>query len=532
MSTDVQVIRAERHEEVGALIKRDAVILLENWCRRAIEEQPHAKRVHHDVLRDRLASLLRAMGNSLSASEDGEASPHCIPAAEHGEQRWETGWSLPEVVRDYQILRLVIVDHLTHTLHRPLRHREVMAIGLALDEAITASVQVYVSSRDEYVGQVESERLEALQAADRRKDEFLAILGHELRNPLASVLNSVAVLRLSAPNDAQIAQAGGIVERQIQQMVRLIDDLLDVTRISQGKLELRKQRFDVAVAVEQALQTVRPLIEARQHQLTVQLPSESLWVEADEARLVQVLVNLLNNAAKYTDPGGKIVLTGEHYDSLAVIRVRDNGIGIDPEMLGHVFELYTQLDPGRDRSRGGLGIGLTLVRRLVELQGGQVAAFSPGKGQGSEFVVKLPACSSESEPVKSAAKAAPQQATVRILIIEDDDDARATLQLLLQFAGHRVETAPGGAQGLAMARAGAPQVILVDIGLPEMDGYEVARALRKEFGKNIFLLALTGFGQSEDQRQALEAGFDAHLTKPVDLEALSRLLAAVPPSRS
>jgi signal transduction histidine kinase/CheY-like chemotaxis protein len=526
MSTDAQVIRSERYEEIGALIQQDASILVENWCRRAIEEQPNAKRVHHAVLRDRLATFLQALGQSLSQSDNVDASPHRIPAGEHGEQRWEAGWSLPEVVRDYQILRLVIIDHLTQALRRHLRSREIMAIGLALDEAITASVGMYVSNREAYVVQVERERVEALKAADRRKDEFLAMLGHELRNPLASVLNSVAVLRLSAPSDPQIAQAGSIVERQIRQMVRLIDDLLDVTRIAQGKLEVRTQQVNLAVAAEQAIQTVGPFIEARRHQFSVQLPEGPLWVKADQARLVQILVNLLTNAAKYTDPGGSIALIAERSGAQVVIRVRDNGIGIAPEMLAHVFELFTQLDPGRDPARGGLGIGLTLVRRLAELQGGEVSASSAGKGQGSEFVVLLPACSEASDPSGLGSHPAPgKQTPCHVLIVEDDADGRETLKTLLQATGYRVETAPDGPEGVAKALEVRPQVALVDIGLPQMDGHDVARALRGKLGKDIYLIALTGFGASEDRRLALKAGFDAHLTKPVDFEELSRLLA-------
>ncbi len=529
MSTDAQVIRSERHEEIGALIQRDKSILVENWCRRAIEEQPNAKRVHHAVLRDRLAIFLDALGQGLSESDNGDVSPHRIPAVEHGEQRWEAGWSLPEVVRDYQILRLVILDHLENTLHRPLHYREMMAIGLALDEAITASVGMYVANREAYILQIEHQRVEALQLADQRKDEFLAILGHELRNPLASVLNSVSILRLSAPDNPQIGQASIIVERQIRQMVRLIDDLLDATRISQGKLEVHRQPVKLSSAVDQAVQTVTSLIDSRRHELTVALPNESPWVTADPGRLVQVLVNLLTNAAKYTDPGGKISLSAERSGEHVVVRVRDTGIGIAPEMLAHVFELFTQLDSTQDRSGGGLGIGLTLVRRLVELQGGQVSASSAGPGKGSEFVVTLPAYTEATPPATSVGAPGLAAASGRhLLIVEDDADARDTLRKLLQLAGHRVEVAQDGPTAIELALRARPEVALVDIGLEEMDGYEVARHLRKELGQATFLVALTGFSNTEDRRLALGAGFDAYLTKPVDLEELSRLLTRSP----
>jgi CheY-like chemotaxis protein len=242
---------------------------------------------------------------------------------------------------------------------------------------------------------------------------------------------------------------------------------------------------------------------------------------------VQILVNLLTNAAKYTDPGGRISLTGERSGNQVAIRVRDSGIGIAPEMLAHVFELFTQLDPARDRSRGGLGIGLTLVRRLVELQGGEVAAVSAGMGHGSEFIVKLPACPQEIQPTAARNESGSGRPPGRhVLVIEDDADGRETLKTLLQLAGHRVEIAQDGPHGVAKALEVRTQVALIDIGLPEMDGYDVARTLRRELGEEILLIAMTGFGHSEDRRLALEAGFDAHLTKPVDFEELSRLLSS------
>ena len=536
MTTDSHLIRAERHTEIGFLIQRDAGLLIDRWCKRAVEEQANAKRVHHEALRDRLLGLLWALGRSLAESDDAETSLHRLPAREHGEQRWESGWSLPEVVRDYQILRLVILDYLEEALERPFGPREVMAVGLALDEAIAASVSAFVRHREEYLLDVERAHAEeerrarqALKEIDRRKDEFLAMLAHELRNPLASIVNSLEMLRLSGLTDPKVVQVREVVDRQVKQIVRLVDDLLDMTRISQGKVELRKQRFGLAAAVGEAVQTVRPLIEARQHQLDVRVPAEALELEADQARVVQVLVNLLANAAKYTDPGGRIELTAERSGDLVVIRVRDSGVGIPPEMLTRIFALYAQLDPARDRSRGGLGIGLTLVHRLVEMLGGEIRAHSAGPGQGSEFTVSLPAAPQQGAAAPAAAGREGKASAARhVLIIEDNPDGRETLRVLLALMGHRVEVAASGAEGVALARAGHPQAALIDIGLPEMDGYQVAQRLRAELGRQIFLIALTGFGQAGDRQRAEESGFDAHLTKPVEVSELSRLLALAP----
>ncbi|HEV3116476.1 MAG TPA: ATP-binding protein, partial [Gemmataceae bacterium] len=374
---------------------------------------------------------------------------------------------------------------------------------------------------------------EALRQIDQRKDEFLAMLAHELRNPLASLLNAANALRLSGIRDDNVADATDIVERQVKYMVRMVDDLLDVTRISLGKLELRKQRFDLAAAITQAVQTSRPLVEARKHELTIHLPTQPLWLEADRARVEQMLVNLLTNAAKYSDPGGKISITASREEDWAVLRVRDTGVGIPRDMLTRIFGLFTQLDSTRARSGGGLGIGLTLVHRLVKMHGGEVTAHSEGSGRGSEFVLKLPIGNAQQQPGDSEKDRQTNQVPARhILLIEDNADGRVTLQRLLQLLGHRVDIAEDGVRGVAAALANRPQVALIDIGLPTMDGYEVAEKMRAEFGKEIFLVALTGYGQTDDRRRALKAGFDAHVTKPVDITELSALLAALAPVTS
>jgi signal transduction histidine kinase len=528
MTIDPQVLRSERHTDIGRIIERDIPTLIERWSFRAVDEQPQARRVHHADLLDDLPRFLRTLAQSLADSTDAEAAPHREPARAHGERRWDDGWSLAEVVRDYQILRLVIFDHLAHSLDRPLEAREIQAIGLALDEAISTSVAAYVRERDAHAQTIEEslrEHAAELREADRRKNQFLAVLAHELRNPLAPILNSVEVLRLLGPTDANVIQARDIVERQVKQMVRLVDDLLDMTRIAQGKLELRRTTFDISSAVAQAVQTTAPLFHSQRHHLSVRMPDEPLGIEADHARIVQVLVNLLNNAAKYTDAGGRVELTVTREASSAVIRVRDNGIGIEPEMLGKVFDLFTQVGRSLGRSQGGLGIGLTLVRQLVELHGGGVSVRSDGPGTGSEFEVRLPAATA-----RGAAESAPSPTRAvnsrHILIVEDNADARSTLRALLALLGHRVEEAATGHDGITRALSSRPQVALIDIGLPGMDGCSVARQLRAHLGPAVLLVALTGHALQEDRQRTREAGFDAHLVKPVELSELSRVLEA------
>ena len=528
MTIDPQVLRAEQHLEIGRALQSCAPAIIERWSRRAAEEQPHADRVHEQVLRDQLPQFLQALGRSLAESTTAETAPHRGAAAEHGEQRWEAGWSLTEVVRDYQILRLVLFEDLEAALQRPLVRREVQAVGLALDEAIAASVAGYVRHRDAAYHALEQDlRKQAveLREIDRRKNEFLAVLAHELRNPLAPILHSVETLKLLGPVDAGVAQARDVVERQVKQMVRLVDDLADLTRIAQGKIELRRTTFDLAAAAAEAVQAAAPLVEAQGHRLSVSLPTEPLPVEGDHARIVQVVVNLLNNAAKYTDQGGCVWLTAGREGGEAVLSVRDNGVGIEAEMLGRVFDLFTQIDRSRPRSRGGLGIGLTLVRQLVGLHGGAVAVHSDGAGRGSEFTVRLPVAAPSAARAAPSDPAQPTSLPLNILIIEDHADARSTLQHLLTLLGHHVEAAADGARGVEAALVGRPQVALVDLGLPEVDGLEVARRLRAGLGTSVLLVALTGHTSEDDRRGSLEAGFDAHLAKPVDLDALKELLA-------
>ena len=386
MNLNPQMLRSEQHIEVGLVIQRDADVLIERWAQRVVQDQPTAARAHHQVLLDHLPRLLQTLGQSLADCLDPHSTPHEASAEEHGEQRWEVGWSLTEMVRDFQLLRLVLFEYLEETFPRPLGFHESRAIDLALDEAISASVAAYVGQSEMAL----REQAAALKEAEQRKTDFLAILAHELRNPLAPILTSIELLRLLGSKDSNINQAREIIERQVRQMVRLVDDLLDLTRITRGKLELRRTILDVGQTVTQAVQTVRPLLEAQGHQLSVELPAEPIYLDADETRIVQMLVNLLSNAGKYTERGGLIRLSVAREGDEVVLRVGDNGVGIEAEMLGCIFDLFTQIGRSLHRAQGGLGVGLMLVRQLVELHGGQVSVHSEGPGKGSEFVVRLP----------------------------------------------------------------------------------------------------------------------------------------------
>jgi signal transduction histidine kinase/ActR/RegA family two-component response regulator len=364
-----------------------------------------------------------------------------------------------------------------------------------------------------------------IQEEDRRKNEFLAMLAHELRNPLAPVRNAAQVLQTPGVGAQHQQWALGIIERQVQQMTRLVDDLLDVSRIPRGKIKLQLEPADVAAVVGRAVEISRPLIDQRKHTLHVALPPEPLRAVVDPVRFAQVLANLLNNAAKYTEDGGTIWLNVARDGDELVFRVRDTGIGIQPELLPQIFDLFIQADQSLDRSQGGLGIGLTLVRRLVELHGGSVQAFSAGPNQGSEFVARLPVLA-EAPPAANGEAAPPFAAgTYRVLIVDDNADAAESLALLLQTMGQVVQTAHDGVTALDAVERFGPDVVLLDIGLPGMNGYEVARELRRRGLSNVLLVALTGYGQQEDQARAREAGFDHHLVKPTDVTRLPELFA-------
>ena len=374
------------------------------------------------------------------------------------------------------------------------------------------------------------QRAEELAEDARRKDEFLAVLAHELRNPLAPVRNALQVMRLGSHDAGLVEQMRAMAERQVGYMTRLVDDLLDLSRISRGLIRLLKESLDVARPVQQAVEGVQPLVRERGLTLSVSLPPEPVSVEADPTRLQQVVGNLLTNAAKYTDPGGTILLTARQEGEELLLRVRDTGIGIAADMLPKIFDLFVQAERRLDRSHGGLGIGLTLVRRLVEMHGGTVTAQSEGPGKGSEFVVRLPALDEARKkellrPPPEQEQPAPSPSR-RILAVDDNVDAAESLALLLRLEGHEVRTAYDGPAALAAVQADRPDVVSLDLGMPGMDGYAVARRLRALPGlEDVLLVALTGWAQEEDRRRCYEAGFDGHLPKPVELNALRQFLA-------
>ena len=372
------------------------------------------------------------------------------------------------------------------------------------------------------------QQAETLADLHRRKDEFLAMLSHELRNPLAPISNAVHLLRLQKHEDPIQAQARGIIERQVGQLTRLIDDLMEISRISTGRIHLQEERLAFNGIVENALETVRPLIEKHHHSLDLALSPFTLWLYADASRLEQVVVNLLTNAAKYTEPGGSISVSIQKEGNDAVLRVRDSGVGIAPELLPHVFELFTQAERSLARSEGGLGIGLCLVKRLVEMHRGTVTAYST-LGDGSEFVVRLPVMATP--PPSSASSiemVKPVGGSLRVLLVEDNVDAAETMALVLGAFGHDVRTAHDGLSGLKVAIEYQPHIVLLDIGLPGIDGFEVAKQLRLQPTlKNIVLVAMTGYGEVAARQRSRDAGFDHHLVKPADFGKLQEILSSV-----
>jgi PAS domain S-box-containing protein len=390
-------------------------------------------------------------------------------------------------------------------------------------------VAIDITARKQMEMELEA-RVSALHASEQRKDEFLAMLSHELRNPLGPILNAVHLLRLIDPATPRIAEARDMIDRQARHMARLVDDLLDMSRIARGQVTLHKARIDLRRVVEQAVEIVRPAIQRQAHVLTVSLPSRPVRLEGDAERLVQVIANLLRNAAKFTEPHGHIALTAETVDGEVMIRVRDSGVGIPAEMLPRIFDLFVQEHSTIDRSQGGLGVGLTLARRLVELHGGRIEARSPGRGMGSEFIVRLPilppALPLDESP--EAWEAVVPERVLRVLVIEDNPDAAESFRTLLELEGHEARVACNGIEALEIAAAFVPDVAFLDIGLPGLDGYAVARRLRALPAlRATILIAVSGYGRDEDRRQAYEAGFDHHLTKPADPGLIARLLAEV-----
>jgi signal transduction histidine kinase/CheY-like chemotaxis protein len=362
----------------------------------------------------------------------------------------------------------------------------------------------------------------ALRDADRRKDEFLAMLAHELRNPLAPIGNAAELISRRDLNDAPTRNAADIVRRQVAQLTRIVDDLLDVSRISTGRIELRRETLLLSEVIDRAIETVAPIWRQKHHQISIRSSLEPLHVQGDPARLVQSFANVISNAAKYTQSKGLIEIEVIADDKNACVRISDNGSGIAPEFIPYVFDLFAQADRALDRSQGGLGIGLSVVKRLIQLHGGEVTARSEGEGRGAMFEISLPrvadcAIATPSEGLSSSVGR-------RVLIVDDNVDAATSLAALLELAGHRALTAFNSRDALDLAVSFDPQAVVLDIGIPELDGYQLARQIRQSPGSTATLIALTGYGQQDDRRLALEAGFDAYLVKPADITALGRLL--------
>ncbi len=372
---------------------------------------------------------------------------------------------------------------------------------------------------------------DALRETDRRKDEFLAMLAHELRNPLAPIRNAVEYLRMRAQEDPSVRWSHDAIDRQVVHLTRLVDDLLDVSRITRGRLEIRRTRADLVEILRGAVDTAQALVQERGQRLHVTLPAEPVWIEADLVRMTQVFLNLFDNASKFTSEGGTIWLSIEREEGRALVRLRDTGTGITQDELPQLFQMFYQIRRSTTEAQGGLGIGLALVRQLVELHGGTVEAVSEGRDLGAEFIVQLPVLvESPAEGSTNGAKEeGPAIAARRVLVVDDNVDSAESLAMLLRLGGHEIETAYDGVQAVESAERFRPDLVLLDIGLPRMDGYDAAVRIREQAsGRDVVLVAVTGWGQEEDRRRSREAGFDAHLTKPVDLAALSRLLAALP----
>jgi signal transduction histidine kinase/CheY-like chemotaxis protein len=367
---------------------------------------------------------------------------------------------------------------------------------------------------------------EVLRESDRRKDEFLATLSHELRNPLAPIRNALELMRRAGDDESLKERALAIMERQLQQLVRLTDDLLDVSRITRNRIELRRDRIDLRTVLRSAIETIEPLSVAAGHAMEVELPDSPLWVYADFTRLAQAFANLLNNAVKYTDGGGRIAVSASLDVDDVVVAVSDTGIGIDPALLPRIFDMFMQIEQGMSRARSGLGIGLTLARRLFELHDGRIEARSPGTGAGTTFLVRLPVVAGVGEQKRPATHGRATAARCRVLVAEDIPDAAEMMRLMIGCMGHDVRVAADGVEAVAIAEEFDPQIALLDIGMPRMDGYEAARRIRAALGQRVILVALTGWGQEEDQRRALAAGFDRHVTKPAEPDVLESLIAS------
>ena len=466
-----------------------------------------------------LPKVTAALDHALETGADYEADYRIVQA--DGSLRWVTARGRAERDASGRPLRMpgVLVDITERKrLEQDLRVRveELAAANRRKEELLTSLWESEQKLRD----------------ADRRKDEFLATLAHELRNPLAPIRNSLQILKMPRVDAATAQQVKEMMERQVHVLVRLVDDLLDVARVMRGKIELRKEPVDLATVVARAVESVHPLIELQGHRLNVSVSRESLLVNADPVRLAQVVSNLLTNSAKYTEANGNIWISAGREGSEAVLRVRDDGIGIAPDLLPHVFELFMQADHSSTRAQGGLGIGLTLAKNLTQMHDGTMEARSGGLGKGSEFAVRLPLVAQQGAEalgkVDDEPTHEPPSSGHRLLVVDDNKDAAVSLATLLRLQGHEVRIAHDGPTAVALASSFLPNMVFLDLGMPDMDGYEVARLMRQQPGlETVVLTALTGWAQDEDRRRTAAAGFDHHLVKPPEPKTLDSVLGTL-----
>jgi signal transduction histidine kinase/ActR/RegA family two-component response regulator len=444
------------------------------------------------------------------------------------------GHRLYRTVRESLRLRFENLDllrDLTQSKDWQERANQELAAQIAEKRVVQDALQRAYGELEIRVGERTAELAtseEALRNANKRKDEFLAMLGHELRNPLTPIRGALYIMQKTESPNAEVKWARDIIDRQVTRLTRLVDDLLDVSRIMYGKISLRESLLEIGTVINQAVEGSLPFIESREQDLSLQVPKETLWIKGDSIRLEQVISNLLNNASKYSDVGAQIRLRIEASEKWVTVRVQDNGIGMSPEVMPYIFDLFAQADHSLARTQGGLGIGLTVVKRLVEMHGGRVEAHSPGKGHGAEFVVHLPRWEAASRKSFGMAQPKPAQdseKSIRVLVVDDNQDAAETIAMVLSFKGFTVATAFDGITALAEAARFQPQVVLLDIGMPGMDGYAVAQELRAgEQTKSIIIIAVTGYGQPEDKARAKAVGFTDHLTKPVTPDLLSTVM--------
>lgn len=522
MTTTTGRLRAESHVAIGDVIERSSKEIISRWAGRSKEEQPTAQRVHHNVLVDHLPAFLATLGRSLATAGDHSAGPR-REAEEHGDQRWDNGWSVTEVVRDYQILRIILAEFLEETLGRRLESRESLVLNVAIDDAIAAAVAAFAASQTGPGTSLTTTRSEALDLLLN----VLGVVGHELRNPLAPLANSLEILQMAGGDPVQIEKTRQMMGRQLIVLSRLVEDLMDMPRLARGKMSLVRKPVDLARLVRACAEDRRQGLGAAGLALTVDVPAVPVWAIGDEARLTQVFGNLLGNAQKFTDRGGTVTVRLTAVAGRAQIIVRDTGIGIDASMLPRVFEAFTQADSSLNRNRRGLGLGLALVKGVVELHGGTVAAASDGPGAGTAVTIELPLADPASGPTADmAAEPTPVKAR-RVLIIEDNPDSAESLKVYLELHGHSVVVAHSGADGLKLASVTMPEVVICDVGLPGMDGYAVATELRRLVSPPpVLIVAVSGHGPRMGPDNEPDRVFDYYLLKPADPDRVSRLIAA------